>query len=131
MERGENTPKMHGVKCRGLAHPAYDTLQSRQESFVAWTYGGIVSSKQLASAGFFYTNLDDKTICFSCGGGIKDWVKGDDPWVEHAFYFSKCAFVKDIKGVEFTQLVQGEKPATLSPEVGIYPSFVTKYRNAF
>jgi len=26
----------------------------------------------------------NRTVCFHCGGGLKDWLPTDDPWKEHA-----------------------------------------------
>lgn len=46
--------------------------------------------KQMAAAGFYYTGKGDRTICYHCGGGLKDWEPDDDPWIEHGLWFSKC-----------------------------------------
>ncbi|KAE8742251.1 hypothetical protein FOCC_FOCC012222 [Frankliniella occidentalis] len=112
----ENTPVIKRSALDKPAHPAYVDLKVRQESFARWEHEDTVGASQLASAGFFYTNIEDKTICFSCGGGLQAWTKGDDPWSEHAFYFPKCNHVHEIKGSEFATLVQGERPATLTPK---------------
>lgn len=66
---------------------------------------------------FILSGLGDKTICFQCGGGLKDWAEEDTPWREHAMYFSKCAFVVQTKGREYVAEVLGKRPATLTPEV--------------
>lgn len=119
--KSDNTPVMKDVESVSkYAHPAYETLKSREESFARWSHEDKVSAARLASAGFFFTNIEDKVLCFSCGGGLRDWKKGDDGWVEHAFYFSKCRYVKEMKGTEFVRLVQGERPATMTPEVCIF-----------
>lgn len=57
--------------------------------------------KELARAGFFYSGKDDETICFYCGGGIKNWEPEDNPWEEHARWFTRCLFVFINKGVDF------------------------------
>ncbi|GLH01933.1 Apoptosis 1 inhibitor [Gryllus bimaculatus] len=51
----------------------------------------------------------DKTVCFHCGGGLKDWEETDDPWVEHAKWFPKCSYVVLNKGKEFVASVAGEE----------------------
>ncbi len=40
-------------------------------------------------------------MCFSCKGGLKDWVKNDDPWLEHAVWYPCCQFLLDEKGENF------------------------------
>lgn len=55
------------------------------------------------------TGKGDQTICFHCGGGLKDWEESDEPWVEHARWFSKCNFVLLTKGKTFVDEVCGRK----------------------
>jgi hypothetical protein len=33
---------------------------------------------------------DDNTVCFHCGGALKDWKDTEEPWREHAVWFSTC-----------------------------------------
>ena len=40
-------------------------------------------------------------ICFSCRGGLKDWEKNDDPWLEHAVWYPGCEFLLNEKGEKF------------------------------
>ena len=39
--------------------------------------------------------------CFFCDGGLRTWEPGDDPWREHARWFPKCPYVRQVKGPEF------------------------------
>ncbi|GBP63407.1 Death-associated inhibitor of apoptosis 1 [Eumeta japonica] len=48
-----------------------------------------VKPEDLADAGFFYTGRSDKTLCFYCGGGLRDWKDNDNPWEEHAVWFAR------------------------------------------
>lgn len=122
IRKTDNCPIIPSLEKLGIhkrytpAHPAYATEQARLESFGSWPVGLKLRPKELAEAGFFYTGLGDKTICFQCGGGLKDWAETDEPWREHALYFSKCGFVVQTKGREFISEVLGKKPATLTPE---------------
>ncbi|OWF36928.1 inhibitor of apoptosis [Mizuhopecten yessoensis] len=59
----------------------------------------------MARAGFFYAGYGDYVRCFFCGGGLRNWEPGDDPWVEHARWFPRCAYVKQNKGQTFINLV--------------------------
>lgn len=56
-----------------------------------------------------FSGKGDQTICFHCGGGLKDWEESDEPWVEHARWFSKCNFVLLTKGKTFVDEVCGRK----------------------
>lgn len=29
----------------------------------------------------------DRVLCFHCGGGVKSWQRGEDPWEEHAKHY--------------------------------------------
>lgn len=56
----------------------------------------------------------DQTICYHCGGGLKDWEETDEPWVEHARWFCKCPYVLLVKGKEFVDDVCGQKALEVS-----------------
>jgi hypothetical protein len=40
----------------------------------------------------FIRGVDDKTVCFHCGGCLKNWEASDDPWMEHTVWFPNCLF---------------------------------------
>lgn len=84
-------------------YPDYRQLQTRLESFERSQLDSCVNKLrwEFAEAGFFYTGQDDKTICYYCGGGLKDWQEDDDPWVQHAKWFPRCPFVIVNKGQDF------------------------------
>lgn len=86
-----------------IAFPEYAQLQTRLDSFEKSFYNSIVniSRWELAEAGFFYTGKEDETICYYCGGGLKDWQEEDQPWEQHARWFSKCPFVIVNMGQDF------------------------------
>lgn len=71
-------------------------------------YWATVDSKrrlvmEMADAGFFYcgSGLNDKVMCFSCGGGIEDWEYYDDPWMQHAICFPDCFYLNAVKGTDY------------------------------
>jgi hypothetical protein len=43
--------------------------------------------QELSDAGFYYSGKGDRVCCFSCGGGLKDWEEGDNPWEQHAISY--------------------------------------------
>ncbi|KAK3592337.1 hypothetical protein CHS0354_021671 [Potamilus streckersoni] len=48
----------------------------------------------------------DIVRCFACDGGLKNWEPEDDPWIEHARWFSDCDYLRHVKGDEFIRLVR-------------------------
>uniref|UniRef100_A0A1B6CU38 RING-type domain-containing protein n=1 Tax=Clastoptera arizonana TaxID=38151 RepID=A0A1B6CU38_9HEMI len=98
-------------KIRAPSFPAYATYDARLHSYEMWPIALKLKPNTLSEAGFFYTGKGDQTICFHCGGGLKDWEESDEPWMEHARWFSKCNFVLMIKGKEFVDEVCGKKCA--------------------
>ncbi|KAL0275463.1 UNVERIFIED_CONTAM: hypothetical protein PYX00_003299 [Menopon gallinae] len=100
-------------KTRGPAMPRYSTYESRLKTFERWPADHGLRPEALAEAGFYYLQYHDKTMCFHCGGGLKNWEADDDPWVEHARWFDKCGFVNIQKGKDFVNEVLAKKKAVL------------------
>lgn len=88
-----------------IVFPGYSALPNRINSYKTCSHGFLSEYKDLFSeAGFFYTGKDDETICYYCGGGLKDWdEEKDNPWIEHARWFPKCPFVIVNRGQEFVE----------------------------
>lgn len=55
----------------------------------------------IVSAGF-----NDLCRCYTCDGGLQRWDADDDPWIEHARWFPHCAYVRQIKGQDYINMVQ-------------------------
>ncbi|XP_052091940.1 uncharacterized protein LOC127728535 [Mytilus californianus] len=76
--------------------PKYPTFSSEELRIKTFTgFNNELSPKTLAKAGFFSYGKGNFVRCFHCGGALKDWKSGDDPWNEHAKWFPQCGFVKD------------------------------------
>lgn len=75
-------------------YPFFSSKSRRLMSFENWPLVMQQKPEDLAEAGFFYTGYGDRTKCFHCGGGLKDWEDDDDPWQQHVQWFSQCAYVK-------------------------------------
>lgn len=97
------------LKTRPPSFPDFATIDARLRSYDTWPISLKLKPKVLSEAGFFYTGKGDQTICYHCGGGLKDWEETDEPWVEHARWFSKCPFVLTLKGKAFVEEVCGKK----------------------
>ncbi|XP_033740766.1 uncharacterized protein LOC117327746 [Pecten maximus] len=98
-------------------YPNYAVLTVRSSTFNGFPNHLDQTPLQMAQAGFFYAGYGDYVRCFFCGGGLRNWEPGDDPWVEHARWFPRCAYVKQNKGQTFINMVlQRQRELTLPNE---------------
>jgi len=88
--------------------PEYAIETARLRSFDEWPKTMKQKPDQLSDAGFFYTQKGDRVICFSCGGGLRDWDEQDDPWEQHALWYSKCDYLRLIKGPQYIEAVKAK-----------------------
>ena len=77
--------------------PEYADIYARLRSFSSWLSSHPVRPVELVEAGFYYTGKDDRVECFSCGGKLMDWHRGDIPFFEHYKLFGECPYVKRCK----------------------------------
>uniref|UniRef100_A0A2M4A2T7 Putative apoptosis 1 inhibitor n=1 Tax=Anopheles triannulatus TaxID=58253 RepID=A0A2M4A2T7_9DIPT len=98
---GSALESMVGSQMCRPEYPMYAIEADRLKSFEDWPTSMSQKPQQLSDAGFFYTGKSDRVKCFSCGGGLKDWEQGDDPWEQHGIWYSNCHYLKLIKGREF------------------------------
>lgn len=92
----------------GATHVEYSSVASRLRTFKDWPRGLSQKPQDLAEAGFYYTGQGDKTKCYYCDGGVRDWESGDDPWEQHALWFDRCRYVETVKGAEYVKKVLAE-----------------------
>lgn len=95
-----------------VAHrsPHYASSSLRLHTFSNWQYSNLITSYQLASAGFFYTGHGSRVECFSCGLTHQDWKKGDLPLHVHRQRNPNCPFIGS--------LLSKESPCSLESVVG-------------
>lgn len=104
-ECGSRIPTFTTPRMTGPVHSIYSTKAARLRSFQSWPRGMRQKPDDLAEAGLFYTGEGDKTICFYCDGGLKNWEVDDDAWEQHARWFDKCAYVLLMKGRDYVEKV--------------------------
>eukprot|EP00095_Tigriopus_kingsejongensis_P005266 maker-scaffold464_size163657-snap-gene-0.31 protein:Tk05266 transcript:maker-scaffold464_size163657-snap-gene-0.31-mRNA-1 annotation:"apoptosis 2 inhibitor" len=104
------------IQHSGPANPKYSTLEARLRTFRDWPPALKQKPQELADAGFYYIGLSDQAKCFYCDGGLRNWQPDDTPWAEHCRWFSKCGFVRLIKGDEFIAQCLSEKPPESMPK---------------
>ena len=104
METGQNNV----IGWNTPTHPKFNLFNQRLESFIneGWPIGLAQKPKTLAEAGFFYDGRGDIVFCYYCGGGVCQWSKEDDVWVEHAKHYPNCAYLVLIKSRSFIHNVQ-------------------------
>ncbi|XP_044311291.1 baculoviral IAP repeat-containing protein 7 [Varanus komodoensis] len=105
------------------SQPEYPDLEaegSRLRTFQNWPSYARVCPEVLAGAGFFYTGEGDFVRCFYCDGALRNWERGDDPWMEHARWFPRCKFLLQSRGRDFIDSIQ---ESYLSPPVSQAASF--------
>lgn len=86
--------------------PEFAIELARLRSFDEWPKTMKQKPEQLSDAGFFYTQKSDRVICFSCGGGLREWDEEDDPWEQHVLWYEGCNYLRLIKGPEFIAAVK-------------------------
>lgn len=114
---------------KGPAHAEYASYDARLRTFESWPKSMSQTKECLADAGFYYTGKGDQTLCYHCGGGLKDWEPNDDPWEQHAKWFSKCYYLLMVKGQAYVNTVTGLSMAPPSKEETMQmnlPSYIKK-----
>nr|XP_022903769.1 death-associated inhibitor of apoptosis 1 [Onthophagus taurus] len=86
-----------------------DTIKSRLETFKSYPKHLRPKPKDLAQAGFFYTQDADKVVCFECGLGLNDWEPDDDAWLEHKKFSPNCMFIKNGGVKAFLELRESKE----------------------
>ncbi|KAM6151149.1 E3 ubiquitin-protein ligase XIAP [Rhynchocyon petersi] len=74
-------------------NPEMCSEEARLKSFQNWPDYAHLTPRELASAGLYYTGIDDQVQCFCCGGKLKNWEPCDRAWSEHRRHFPNCFFV--------------------------------------
>lgn len=91
-------------------HPCYATLEARLRSYLHWPPALAQTPRQLSEAGFFYVGVSDHVKCFHCDGGLRNWVPGDEPWIEHSRWYPTCGFLRLVKGPDYINGVLRDYP---------------------
>ena len=86
----------------------YSNEKERIKSLVKWPIPFAITPVDLAIAGFYYSGIADQVICFSCNGHIHSWAPIDQPIIEHARWFPKCSFLRNLKDDAFIENIQNK-----------------------
>ena len=118
--------------------PQYASSSLRLHTFSSWQYSNLITSYQLASAGFFYTGHGSRVECFSCGLTHQDWKKGDLPLHVHRQRSPNCPFIgsllskespgslESVMGAQQQPPMPSDYPASRAPD---YSSLTVRIRS--
>lgn len=88
-------PKL-GISC-SWKYPEYVNFTEIFATFNEWPkFLKGPSKRDLARAGFIYTQIGDKVTCFSCGMTLKNWEPLDDAYNEHLRWAKCCPYAKMV-----------------------------------
>ncbi|XP_049539589.1 death-associated inhibitor of apoptosis 1-like [Anopheles darlingi] len=90
-------------------YPEYALESERKRSLAEWPSAMPQKPQQLSDAGFFYTGRGDQVRCYYCGGGLMHWEPDDDPWEQHAMWYSNCIYVRQMKDRSFIERCLAKK----------------------
>lgn len=96
--------------------PEFAFESARKRSFDEWPSSIKQNPDEMCDAGFFYTQRGDCVRCFSCGGGLRDWIDGDIPWEHHALWFSECNYLISMKGKEYINQIKSNQRINLEED---------------
>lgn len=68
--------------------------EERLKTFDEWPKYMRPTPLELAKAGFYYTGMGDRVMCFSCKVVLKNWEPSDTAWDEHARWRSSCSYLR-------------------------------------
>ncbi|XP_078401952.1 baculoviral IAP repeat-containing protein 2 [Cetorhinus maximus] len=68
----------------------------RISTFAHFPSNVLVSERNLARAGFYYTGVNDRVKCFSCGGTVDNWQPGDNAVERHKRCNPSCSFIHSL-----------------------------------
>ena len=75
----------------------YVNYVDRIASFQDWPkYLRGPNTRDLARAGFVYTQIGDKVTCFCCGMTLKNWEPFDDAYKEHLRWSKNCTYANMV-----------------------------------
>ena len=114
-----NIPFPSLFQCKQPINPHMRRIVDRHQTFMEsenWPGERIEADPTLmADAGFYYLGDSDRVKCEYCNGGLKNWERYDDPWMEHAKWFLLCEYLLKNKGVDFVKAVVKNFPGLNKP----------------
>lgn len=92
----------------------YNKFELRLRSYIKWPVETCPKPEVMSKAGFYFTHVEDKVVCYHCGYGVRNWQKDDNPWYRHAWWSPDCAYLFRYKSTSFIDNVLSDR-AKLEP----------------
>lgn len=102
-----------------------NSYQKRLETFLRWPSSSPVNPADLAAAGFYSLNLDDRVACFRCNLHLRQWNIGDDPWMEHKRIRPACPFIMEHENANGYVVTCNPVEASIGVQEPGHPPFPT------
>lgn len=96
MQGSQRNFPMNNMSSSKPKYPKMAEIKNRLTTYKDWPRI-MLSPKQLAECGLYYTGVADVVTCFFCGGSLGNWELDDDPWVEHQKFFPSCSYLRLIR----------------------------------
>lgn len=93
----------------GVIQSPYSLWSRRHESFNTWPHSDehpLPTVESFVDAGFYYTGKLTNVRCFYCNGALQNWMKSDDPKVEHARWYPRCDYIRQYIGKNLYEAIQ-------------------------
>ena len=86
---------MSGVDGVDCANDGLDSVRNFEDRLITFTnWPSKVNPKELACAGFYYTQKNDIVRCAFCSCEFHNWREGDDPLEDHYRSVKYCDFAR-------------------------------------
>ena len=125
-------PTFYQLSCKRPINPHMRSIIDRHQKFIEsenWPRKRFAADpKLIADAGFYYLVDGDRTKCWYCNGGLKNWEWFDDPWIKHAKWFPLREFLLKNRGVHFVKdIVKGFVSLNRPPDPNPPPKSKLQY----
>ena len=105
-------------RCLNAQKPHMCDKEDRMQTFPNSWYDQVSPTPhELVDAEFCCKGSGDRVSCFSCKGQLFHWKLRDNPWYEHANWFSLCEFVLKKQGVKYVEKVCQKHPGLHRPNI--------------
>ena len=104
-----NKCRFKTLKRRDVYNVDFKQSEARMNSYLNWPNEKAPTSEIMSKAGFYFTHLEDKVVCFHCGYGVRNWQRDDNPWYKHAWWSPDCDFLRQHKSSKFIDKVVNDR----------------------
>lgn len=109
----------------------FSSFEQRLATFQNWPHKRPTAAS-MAEAGFYFSKIEDRVICFHCGEILSMWTPNDNPYIEHAFWYPHCLFIRTMVGeIVMKKVEQLSHTCDSQSRSNLYNSLVTTCNMCF